>query len=181
MLHNLTNELILNGHNLMVDNNQSEKEDDLYKKLQYKFPEMRPIKAAPSLGTINSLGLSVFGKANYDQETDTYTKYHAICALFIPLFYLGAYRVANASNGGWYFLGKEKLSNFTRNWNYGVLIVIAISIGSILYANYLESPGYRTNKLMLEADKKYQAGNIEDALKDYYSIIDDLTLVSHNW
>jgi predicted Zn-dependent protease len=162
----------------MVDNNQSEKEDNLYKKLQYKFPEMRPIKTAPSLGTINTLGLSVFWKANYDQETDTYTKYHAICALFIPLFYLGAYRVANASNGGWYFLGKEKLSNFTRNWNYGVLIVIAISIGSILYVNYLDSPGYRSNKLMLEADKKYQAGNIEDALKDYYSIIDDLTLVS---
>lgn len=160
----------------METNGLDEKVVDYKKILQDKFPDMKPIKSPPSLGTLNSFGFSVFGKSNFDPETNTYTKYYAICALFLPILYLGAYRVADANEGGWYFLGKEKLNKFTKYWNYGMIFLILGGISLSFAYEYLTSPKYLTNLKMAQAEKIYQSGNIKESLKIYYSIVDSGTL-----
>ena len=78
--------------------------------LAEKFPEMRPISAAPSLSTVNGIGMTLVGRRDYDDETRTYVKTHCFSILFIPILAAGAYRVLDTGQGGWYFLGKVPLS-----------------------------------------------------------------------
>ena len=47
------------------------------------FPNMRPIKSAPSLHTINGIGTAVYGARDHDAETGTYVKTHCFCFLFV--------------------------------------------------------------------------------------------------
>ena len=70
--------------------------------LEHKFPDLKPIRTSPSLFTINGFGLSVYGARDHDEETNTYVKTHCVCALFIPVLALGAYRVSEAEEG-WHF------------------------------------------------------------------------------
>src|SRR5436190_20370320 len=86
-----------------------------------RFPEMKPINSPPSLSTINGLGLMAYGGRDHDPETGTYVKTHCLVILFIPILALGAYRVADAPGGGWYFLGKVPPSGVARLRNWLVL------------------------------------------------------------
>ena len=158
---------------LLEYNQTTGQQSDINKKLQLKFPGLVPVKKAPSLGTLNSFGISVYGKSNFDQETNTYTKSLAICALFIPIFYISAYRVADAPGGGWYFLGKEKLSNFSKNWNYVVLLIIFAFIGQLAYNQHITSPQYILKEKIVEAENIYRTGDTNKALQRYYAILDD--------
>lgn len=146
--------------------------NDFQKKLSYKFPGLVPIKSAPSLGTLNSVGVSIYGKYDYDSETNTYRKNSAICILFIPIFFLASYRVADAPNGGWYFLGKEKLGKMAKNWNIILLLLITSGIGLVAYNEHISSPEYIMRQKLKEADATYQSGKIESALNKYLGIID---------
>src|SRR5437016_13497190 len=78
--------------------------------LRRKFPELRPLKRTPWLGTVNGFGFSLFGKRDEDEGTRTYVATHCFCALFIPLIAVGAYRVGIAGSNSWFFFGKERLS-----------------------------------------------------------------------
>src|SRR5262245_63121543 len=89
-----------------------------------RFPRMRPVKRAPSLMTGNGIGVGMYGRREEDTETGAYIKTQCICFFFIPLFSLGAYRVVNSREGGWYFLGKESLSTFAKAWNGLVLCLL---------------------------------------------------------
>ncbi len=85
--------------------------------LSSRFPNLRPIRSAPSLSTVNGIGCTVYGSRDHDPETGTYVKTHWFTFFFIPVFALGAYRVANAPSGGWYFIGREPLSGAAKAWN----------------------------------------------------------------
>jgi hypothetical protein len=61
--------------------------------LAQKFPNMRPITSAPSLSTVNGIGMQLIGRRDFDEETKSYVATHALCILFIPLIPIGAYRV----------------------------------------------------------------------------------------
>jgi len=54
---------------------------NLHEELRRKFPEMRPIKNAPWLGSINGFGLGLYGKRDFDAESQTYVKTRCICEL----------------------------------------------------------------------------------------------------
>ena len=100
--------------------------------LAERFPRMRPIKTAPGLMTINGIGCTMYGRRDLDPESGAYVKTHCFTVLFIPLLALGAYRVVDSPERGWYFLGKEPLSGFARSWNYAVAflsICLGLSIG----------------------------------------------------
>src|SRR6185295_3288907 len=84
---------------------------------------------APLLGSINGVGLIVYGRRDFDPNTATYVKTHCFCFLFIPVLALGAYRVRDAPNGGWYFICKEKLSGLARIFNLLVFSSIFVGIG----------------------------------------------------
>src|SRR5438270_571309 len=90
-----------------------------------RFPEMTPTKSVPPLGTVNGIGFTVYGHRNHDPETGTYVKTYVFCVLYIPVLALRAYRVADAPNGGWYFLGKVPLPSIAKAWN-GVMAGAAV-------------------------------------------------------
>ena len=81
--------------------------------LQQRFPDMRPIAGPPSMTTVNGIGTSLYGSRDHDAETGTYIKTHVFCILFLPIFALKAYRVADAQPG-WFFLGRVPLSAVAR-------------------------------------------------------------------
>ena len=83
--------------------------------LNAKFPSMTPIKKAPPLFLLNGCGLGMYGRRDFDKETQTYIATWCF-ALLIPIFALRAYRVAKAEQG-WYFIGREPLSPFARRSN----------------------------------------------------------------
>src|SRR5206468_718041 len=64
-----------------------------------RFPEMRPVSKPPSLFTINGVGTTVYGARDFDEESGTYVKTLCFTFVFLPIFCLGAYRVADAQNG----------------------------------------------------------------------------------
>ena len=111
--------------------------------LARRFPDMKSITAPPGLSTINGIGTTVVGRRDYDPETGTYVKTYVFCVLFIPIFTLAAYRVADAGQG-WYFLGKVPLSRFARFWNSGVVLLIAGLAGcaSIECQSITEAPSH---------------------------------------
>lgn len=136
-------------------------------KLRLKFPHLQAIKGPPSLMTINGFGVSVYGKRDFDAETQTYIKTRWLCALYVPLFALDAYRVANAGARKWYFLGKESLSGFARSWNMGMagaLVLLALAIGWNVHTS---SPEYRARQEIKQASALIQAGKPLEAAGIY--------------
>lgn len=113
--------------------------------LQQRFPKMKPIKGVPPLGRIFGIGFGMYGNRDVDPETGACVKTHCFSVLLIPLFTLGAYRVADTQQG-MYFLGKEPMSGFAKIWNLIVLVAIAGVIGSASYSNYITSPPYLANQ-----------------------------------
>src|SRR5437660_963105 len=92
------------------------REGSLMQELYERFPDMQPISSPPSLTTINGIGLMLYGHRDFDEATRTYVKTLWFTLLFIPIFPAGAYRVADAPNGGWFFLGKVPTSGTARAW-----------------------------------------------------------------
>jgi len=130
--------------------------------LSERFPKMRPITSPPTLTTINGFGLGVYGRRDEDPDTGTYVKTQCFCALFIPLFALGAYRVADAPDRAWYFLGKEPLSGFAKLWNGFVLCLLLVGTGGLTWNSYVSSPEYRAKQELRAGRAQLAAG---DALK----------------
>ncbi|MDP6357110.1 MAG: hypothetical protein QF473_18495, partial [Planctomycetota bacterium] len=120
--------------------------------------------------SINGCGLSVCGNRDYDAETGTYIKTHCICLVFIPVLALGAYRVADAETGGWYFIGKVPLSVFARFWNMLIFGGIALSIGIGAWQEHSNSPAYRAKQKLAQAESAFSAGKIEEAIPAYREV-----------
>lgn len=97
--------------------------------LEGRFPEMRPILSAPALFTLNGCGCSLHGVRDYDEETGTYVKTQCVCLVFLPIFFLRAYRVADADTGGWYFLGRVPLAPLAKCWNGFFLVALLALAG----------------------------------------------------
>lgn len=127
--------------------------------LRQKFPNMRPMSGTPPLFRLNGCGVSVYGKRDVDEETGTYIKTLCICVLFVPLIPLAAYRVADASNGGWYFLGKERLSSFAKSWNLVALGAALLMGMNLAWTAHTSSPEYIARQDLRKADAELQAGH----------------------
>jgi len=141
--------------------------------LKERFPDMRPIRSAPGLFTLNGVGLTMAGARDHDQDTGTYVKTHALCVLFIPVIALGAYRVANSSEGGWYFLGKERLSVFAKVWNLALVFTIAAVIGVVSWKSYTGSSAYQSAHKVEQADALAAEGDLVAAAQLYQEVILD--------
>ncbi|MCI0380106.1 MAG: hypothetical protein L0215_21185 [Gemmataceae bacterium] len=134
--------------------------------LTERFPEMTPVTKAPPLSTVYGVGTMVYGSRDYDLDTGTYVKTHVICFLFIPLFSLGAYRVADAPEG-WYFLGKVPLSALAKTWNYLVLLVIAGGVGLGFWLYHINSADYIAQTKLADADNLVAEGRFGAAADVY--------------
>jgi hypothetical protein len=91
--------------------------------LQHRFPDMLPGNPPP-LRTYNGTGIAMYGARDFDPRTGTYVATTCFVIFFVPIIFLGAYRVADApvkgwfSSQGWHVLGRVPLSPFARRWNY---------------------------------------------------------------
>lgn len=72
-------------------------------------PRPVPISGAPPLFTLNGFGTRLAGRRDVDAATGEYTTTLWICALFIPLIPLASYRVRDAGEGRYRFVGKVQL------------------------------------------------------------------------
>ncbi len=90
--------------------------------------DLKPIKGAPSLYTINGIGTTLYGKADYDPETDSYLTTLYFVIFFIPILPLARYRVIQEGENTYKFLGKVPLRNFDKLHIGLVILFIGILI-----------------------------------------------------
>ena len=98
------------------------------KKAVRRIPDLEPIKDFPVLHTVNGFGVSFWGWRDRDPATGTYVKTVCLCALFMPIFAMRAYRVADADYGGWHILNRVALSWFAKAWNVFFITTLLILI-----------------------------------------------------
>ncbi|MFT5131444.1 MAG: hypothetical protein ACI8W8_005080, partial [Rhodothermales bacterium] len=138
---------------------------------QERFPKMTPVGSVPSLSTINGCGLSLYGGRDHDPITGTYIKTHVFVFIFIPIFALKAFRVADAETGGWYFIGREPLSGFARGWNKLLFMLLFAVIGSGVWNGYMNSPEKVAERTLAEARSVQSAGDIIAAATAYKGLL----------
>ena len=91
--------------------------------------ELEPVHKAPSLFTLNTFGFKLYGKSDYDVETDSFMSTHYFVALFFPLFPIARYRVISedGEDGTSYrFLGKGRFRGIDK-------IHLALFAGLVVY------------------------------------------------
>src|SRR5262245_56362415 len=121
--------------------------------LNERFPDLRPLNGPPSLGMVNGIGLTVYGRRDHDPVTDTYVKTRYFCVLFIPVLALGAYRVLDAVGGGWYFLGRVPMSGLAKLFNTLIALLVVGGLGFGGWALYTSTESYREGQQLAEADR----------------------------
>jgi hypothetical protein len=90
------------------------------------FGGLLPITSAPSLRTVNGMGFGVYGRSDYDRETNSYVTTHCFCFVFLPIFPVGRYRVI-AQDKGYRFMGQLPLTTWNR-------VHLAVGIAAIVGA-----------------------------------------------
>src|ERR1700677_4556547 len=145
-------------------------EPDIKNYLEERFPEMTPISKPPTLSSINGIGTFAYGHRDHDVETGTYVLTHFFGIVFIPLIALGAYRVADAPAGGWYFLGKVPLSRLAWNWNWALLFLICATAGTIFYVVRSRDPEHMAAAQLAEADSLAAADKVGKAAEIYRTV-----------
>ncbi|MEM6470464.1 MAG: hypothetical protein AAF802_12985, partial [Planctomycetota bacterium] len=138
--------------------------------LQERFPEMRPVKSAPGLWTINGCGTSLYGSRDRDPETGTYVTTLCLTFVFIPLFAISSYRVALAPSQGWYFLGRVPLSGLAWAWNFAVAVCLAGAIGGGTFHVIYNSPDAIAARKFSEAEQKLENGKVVEAAEAFRSL-----------
>jgi hypothetical protein len=138
--------------------------------LEERFPDMKPIRSPPSLWTVYGFGTMAYGARDHDPETGTYVKTVYLTALFVPVLALGAYRVANALEGGWYFLGKVRISGPARLWNSVLLASVLVGVGLFFWIRHTSSPDYVAGQKLAEAARLAEAKQVGRAARLYAEV-----------
>jgi tetratricopeptide (TPR) repeat protein len=139
--------------------------------LSERFPDLRPITRLPSLMNWNGIGTTLYGRSGYDDETGTYVTTHWFCFLFIPIVALGAFRVANAPGGGWYFLGRVPLGRGLRLWNLVLLLGVLAGGGAFGWHSYTSTPNYKAGREVARADRLVEEGKGGEAAGIYRTVM----------
>jgi hypothetical protein len=117
----------------------------------------RPIKKAPSMQTINSIGTTIVGSSEKNAD-GTYIATHAFVILFaIPILPLGAYLVSAGQKARSYnFFARVPLGSVYWIWSrfWALAVVAAVAVGAVR-AGY--SVGHHELQIVNAFDKPVQA------------------------
>ncbi|HBP19057.1 MAG TPA: hypothetical protein DEA08_14885 [Planctomycetes bacterium] len=91
----------------------------------------------PALFTLNGVGTTLYGARDHRPDA-SYVRTYFLVVLFIPVLALKAYRVVDAPGGGWFFVGRERLSGICKGFNALVLGAILLFAAGVAFA---PSPG----------------------------------------
>lgn len=131
-----------------------------------------PITGAPTLFTLNGVGLTLVG--GRDRRGDgTYVATHCFSILFVPILPLAAYRVSDAGGGSYYFHAREKLSAFARRARLLAPLALALVIAGFSINAYLDSTSRRIGQALDAAGELERAGRLDQALGAYDHAITD--------
>ncbi len=139
-------------------------------KLEDRFPSMQPIDSMPSMRMFNGFGTRLCGTRDVDSVTGWYITTSCICALFIPIIALRAYRVTDAEDGQ-VFIGREPLSPFARGWNMVMAAVAAGLCTALVWASYINSPDYRAAGQLEDARRLVESDQPVEAARLYRAVI----------
>lgn len=114
---------------------------------QRVFGALKPISSAPSLSTINGFGFKLYGRSDYDAETQSYATTHYFVALFIPIFPVGRYRVIDMGDNQYRFMGKLPLRKEDR-WHLGIAAaaIVAIILSSVISSGQNSGSSYTPSR-----------------------------------
>jgi tetratricopeptide (TPR) repeat protein len=152
--------------------------------LESKFPDMRPLKIAPSMTSLLGCGFRLYGARNHDVDTNSDVRTHYFCLFFLPVLALGAYRVTPAGpawsylgrlpvselgkiNGGWYFFGRVPLAATPKLCNILLFAALLAAAGFLAWDKYTHSESYRAGQKMAEAERLAGEGQVAAAARLY--------------
>ena len=92
-----------------------------------------PISGPPTLTTINGFGSKLMGRS-HPAPDGTYVSTLCAVLLFIPLWPIRRYLVADGDRGSWYFLAQVPLSKVSRRWR---LTTLAGTTALVLFVGFL--------------------------------------------
>jgi len=143
--------------------------------LTARFPKLQPGRRPRSVGAPSGFGTQLIGRRDYDEETGTYILTHVAVALNIPIWALGAYRVANAEGGGWYCLGREPLTRLARGLNAFLILAILGAVTGIWWNVYTRSPEYAAGQKLKHAERAAAAGKGGESARLCREVMDSKT------
>lgn len=138
--------------------------------LSRSFPEATPIKSPPSLSRVNGFGVALYGSRDSEREQGLYVKTLCFTALFIPVFSLCSYVVADAKHGGWHVLAKVPLSGFAKLMNIVVIAAVLSVAGGIAISGYTNSAAYKAGQQLAQAQDAEVAGDLGQAAQLYKAV-----------
>ena len=137
--------------------------------LQMKYPEMKPVGAAPRCFNVHGIGTGFYGSRDLDHATESYVKTQCFCIMFVPLLALKSYRVTSRG-AGWNLIGRVPLSRFAKTWNILFLCAVLASIGLGILGEYLNSATYLAGRKLAQADEEAAAGRLLEASRLYREV-----------
>ncbi|MEM8932528.1 MAG: hypothetical protein AAGE94_15200, partial [Acidobacteriota bacterium] len=84
-------------------------------------------------------------------ETGAYIKTWCATLVFLPILCLRSYLVADAEDGGWYFLGRMPLSDLARAWNAVLAAGLVFGFGWFGWTSHQNNPEVVAERTMAEA------------------------------
>ena len=145
-------------------------------KAEQKAP--RPLKNGqmPSLWTYNGIGLGFSGKRDR-WDDGSYVTTHCFKLIFIPVFPIRAYRVADGEEDNqYYILAREQLSTFAKIARWAVVALIVFNIGAYFVRDYLNDPERLAKQRWDESMEKVAKSSPEDALRELDDRLKDYDL-----
>lgn len=85
-----------------------------------------PIASAPAMHTVNGIGTRLAGRDEVLPRDPTYVKTLFFTLVFLPIWPIASYLVADAGGRAWRFFGRVPLSRFHRMWRRGLLAAVAV-------------------------------------------------------
>lgn len=140
--------------------------------LQRRFPELEAGVRPWRLFAINGCGLSLLFGRDHDAETGTYVKTLCLTILWVPVFPVSAYRVADAPTGGWYVLGRvppSRAMHVARR--IGAAVVLAAAAAAAWQA-YTTTDAYKDGVELARAHRAAAKGRLDAAANRFQVLAD---------
>jgi hypothetical protein len=103
----------------------------LVSQLRQIWSDLQPIPGQPALSRREvQSGVWIVGRLDYHADSETYRTFRVFRQVWIPILFLGAYRVWEGPTGNLVFIGRHPLPKWAQGWN----AVGGLAIAALVYA-----------------------------------------------
>lgn len=101
-----------------------------------RYPEMKPVKAPPTVLSVNGFGTCFYGERDYEELGETYVETLWYVMAHIPIYAIAAYRIAPAGRGKFLYIGEVPLTRYAKSIHVPLWSSIIIAIAAGLFYSY---------------------------------------------